>query len=98
MGVILSKSLSQGDGHALQVPADKISAELIGENMLDFYNNWDSYLATTMRFLGEQPLGSFTPSIILLDEMIASILIERYFLRFPGRINPDNQTSIERVT
>ena len=52
-------------------------ADLIGENMMDFYNNWDNYLATTMRFLGEQPLDSFTPSIQLLDEMIASLQIER---------------------
>jgi hypothetical protein len=58
-----------------ELPDD--GADLIGENMMDFYNNWDSYLATTMRFLGEQPLDSFTPSIQLLDEMITSILIER---------------------
>lgn len=51
--------------------------DVIGENFADFYNNWESYLATTLRFLGEQPLESFTPSIILLDELVASILIER---------------------
>ena len=52
-------------------------SEMIGDDYSEFYNNWDTCLANTMRFLGEQPLETYNPSIQLLDQMIASILIDR---------------------
>lgn len=52
-------------------------SDLIGEDYSAFYSNWDSYIANIMRFLGEQPPDSYTPSIQLLDEMIASVEINR---------------------
>lgn len=52
-------------------------SDLIGEDYSAFYSNWDSYIANLMRFLGEQPPDSFTPSIQLLDEMMASVEINR---------------------
>ena len=52
-------------------------SELIGDDYLEFLNQWDTYLLDTLRLLGEQPPDSFYPNMQLLDAMIASILIER---------------------
>ena len=59
----------------LGLPDD--GSDLIGEDYSAFYSNWDGYIAGTMRFLGEQPPDSYTPSIQLLDEMIVSVEINR---------------------
>lgn len=53
------------------------SSDLIGDDYMAFYNNWDNYLSDTIRFLGEQPPDTYNPSILLLDEMIKSIFINR---------------------
>ena len=53
-------------------------SDLIGEDYVEFYNSWDTYLPDTLRFLGEQMLDSYFPSIVLLDELIKTIEIYPY--------------------
>jgi len=40
-----------------------------------FEQNWETYLAETLRFLGEQPGESYIPNLIQLDEMMASFQV-----------------------
>jgi hypothetical protein len=47
------------------------------EDWIAFDENWETYLLDTMRFLGEQPPESYRPSLLLLDDMMASFHIER---------------------
>lgn len=49
----------------------------IQDDYMGFINNWEIYLLDTIRFLGEQPLDSYSPSIARLDDMIASLSIKR---------------------
>jgi hypothetical protein len=50
---------------------------LIGDDYLSFSNNWENYIIETLRFLGEQSLESYFPSMLLLDEMMTSLKIDR---------------------
>jgi len=52
-----------------------------GDSQIDDYetfaNNWEFYLADTLRLLGEQPTETYFPSMLSLDEMMASFRIDR---------------------
>ncbi len=57
-----------------ELPEDGFS---VIDDHADFYENFDAYLTQTIRLLGEQSPDSFVPSLILLDEMMASFSINR---------------------
>jgi type II secretory pathway pseudopilin PulG len=42
-----------------------------------FSNNWQTYVLDTIRILGEQPPNTYNPNIEKLDQMMASLLIDR---------------------
>lgn len=47
------------------------------EDWDDFFENWEPYINDTILWLEEQDPGAFTPNLILLDEMMSSIHIDR---------------------
>jgi len=47
------------------------------EDWDDFFDNWEPYINDTIFWLEEQDPGAFIPNLILLDEMMSSVAIDR---------------------
>lgn len=56
------------------LPAD---GDTIVDDWETFYNEWDTYITETVDWLNAQDPSSFFPSLTVLDEMMASFLINR---------------------
>ena len=61
----------------LPVTHPGLPAEGVVDDWAAFTDNWDSYIADTLAWLEAQNPASFTPSLELLDQMMASFKIER---------------------